>query len=128
MTLTGALSEYRAGGGTIRTTDWLELWHRYGVAAQTWDTLYQYKPGDTVPESLFAQVDINYSSKYVMTYTTTIRDEFGNLVHDVQRQVESDRRLTLGEWTDAAKQNLYEDMSMPAQQVGEVTQVEFFTH
>jgi hypothetical protein len=63
-----------------------------------------------------------------MTYTTTIRDEFGNLVHDVQRQVESDRRLTLAEWTDAAEQNLYEDMSMPAQEVGEVTQVEFFTH
>ena len=128
MTLTGALSDYRAGGGAIRTADWLELWHRYGDAAQTWDTLYQYKPGDVVPESLFAQVDVNYQSKYVMTYTTTVRDEFGNLVHDVQRQVESDRRLTLQEWTDAARQNLFEDMSIPTQEVYQVTNVEFFTH
>lgn len=128
MTLTGALSDYRAGGGAIRTADWLELWHRYSDAAQTWDTLYQYKPGDVVPESLFAQVDVNYQSKYVMTYTTTVRDEFGNLIHDVQRQVESDRRLTLQEWTDAATENLFEDMSIPTQEVYQVTNVEFFTH
>jgi hypothetical protein len=128
LSQTGALSEYRAGGGAIRTADWLELWHRYGEAAQTWDTLYQYKPGDTLPESMYSKVDVNYTSKYVMTYSTTVRDEEGNLIHDVQRQVESDRRLTLQEWTDAAVTNLLLDPSKNLTEVYDIQEVEFFTH
>ncbi len=121
-----ALREYRAGGGAIRTSDWGMLWHRYDEGAAQWDRLYQFRSNDTVPESLFNPVNINYAEKYVMTFKATVRDENGNLVHDVYRQVESNERLTLAQWQSAATEALLEDPSQFSTGVVDLAELEFW--
>ena len=123
---TAALREYRAGGGEIRTADWGELWHRYDEGAAQWDRLYQFGSSDTVPASLFNVVDINYAQRYTMTFKATIRDPDGQIVHDVYRQVESDTRLTVAQWQDAAAQTLLDDPSQYSEAVLEIGEIEFF--
>jgi hypothetical protein len=126
MSQTAALNEYRAGGGAIRTSDWGEIWHRYDEGAAQWDKLYQFGSQDTVPESLFNVVDINYAQRYTMTFRASVRDEEGNIIHDVYRQVESDRRLTLSEWQDAAGQALLDDPSVYTSEVLTLEDIEFW--
>jgi hypothetical protein len=126
LSQTAALNEYRAGGGAIRTTDWGEIWHRYDEGASQWDRLYQFKSNDVVPESLFNVVDINYSQRYTMTFRASVRDEEGNIIRDVYRQVESDTRQTIGEWQSAAAQALLEDPSVYATEVLTIEDIEFF--
>jgi hypothetical protein len=123
---TEALAMYRSGGGKIRTADWGELWHRYDEGVAQWDRLYQFKSSDTVPAGLFTEVGINYAERYTMTFTSSVRDEFGNIVHNVQRQVSSNRLLTLGEWQSEAAQLLYDDPSQGVAEVNEITDVQFY--
>jgi len=123
---TSALASYRAGGGSIRTSDWGEIWHRYDEGAAQWDRLYQFKNTDIIPESLFNVVDINYSQRYVMTFKATVRDEAGNIVHDVYRQVEADQKQTLAEWQSQANQALLDDPSVYTSAVLDIGEVEFW--
>ena len=121
-----ALSEYRAGGGKIRTQAWGELWHRYTEAGSEWGKLYQLKSADTIPESMFEKVNIGYQEKYVMTFSVDIKTEFGEIKHNIHRQVESSHRLTLSQWVEAAKEAMYEDPSEPTTNVTGVRNMEFF--
>lgn len=123
---TNALSSYRAGGGAIRTSDWGEIWHRYDEGVAQWDRLYQFKNNDLIPESLFNVVDINYSQRYVMTFKATVRDEAGNIVHNVYRQVEADQKQTLGEWQAQANDALLNDPSVYTSAVIDISNVEFW--
>lgn len=125
-TQSGALKEFRAGGGKIRTSDWGELWHRYDEAAASWERLYQFGQNDVVPESLFAEVNINYQQKYIMTFKADIRTPKGSIVHDIYRQVESDRKMTLGEWQQAALELIIEDPTSQGTEILEMRDVEFF--
>jgi hypothetical protein len=126
LTQTAALTAYREGGGSIRTADWGELWHRYDEGAAQWDRLYQFKANDVVPSSLFNVVDINYAQRYTMTFKATIRDEQGNIVHNVYRQVESDTRQTLAQWQSQAGEALLSDPSQYAMEVIDLSDIEFF--
>lgn len=126
MTQTGALQAYRAGGGHIRTQDWGTLWHRYDEGVAQWDRLYQFKAGDVVPESLFTVVDINYAQRYTMTFKASIRDESGNIVHSVYRQVESDRLMTMAQWQASAAETLLEDPSQYSTELISLEDVQFF--
>ncbi len=126
MSRTKALSEYRAGGGRIGNEAWSELWNRAQSGNETWDRLYQLKESDTVPQSFHTPVNIKYQEKYVMTFTVKIRDSMGNLIPDIHRQVESSKRLTVGEWTQAATESMFEDVSTDTSEVVEVTDIAFF--
>jgi hypothetical protein len=126
LSQTGAVRQYRDAGGSIRNESWGELWHRAAEGRSSWDNLYRLKASDTVPESMFTQVGINYNQKYVMTFTSTIRDEYGNILHGIQRQVESNRRLTLSEWQANANQAMMEDTSVIALEVYSVEDVAFY--
>ena len=126
LTQSAALNAYRAGGGSIRTSDWGQLWHRYDEGVAQWDRLYQFGSSDVIPESLFNMVDINYAQRYTMTFKATIRDPDGQIVHDVYRQVESDTRLTVAQWQDAAAQTLLDDPSQYSEAVLEIGEIEFF--
>jgi hypothetical protein len=124
---TQSLREYRAGGGSIRTQLWGELWHRYNEGADTWDKLIYLKGGDTVPESFYTETDIKYRNKYTMQFQANIRSPDGSITHDIYRNVGSDRRLTLEEWQEAIDETLTEDISDPSIQVIEVISMEFYT-
>lgn len=123
-----ALQQYRAGGGRIRTSSWVELWHRAEESTARWNDIYQLKGTDYIPESMYGQVDIAYKEKYIMTFTTDIRDALGGIVHNVHRQVESAERLTLNQWVNAANESLQEDMSIDVSAVWDIRDIEFFTH
>lgn len=124
--MSAALREFRSGGGHIRTGDWSELWHRYTDAAATWERLYQFGDQDVVPESMHAIVNINYQQPYVMTFKADIRTPDGKILHDVNRQVESDRRMTMAEWQQGALELIMEDPSTPGTQILEMREVEFY--
>ena len=127
MTQTESLQMYREGGGHISTSNWGELWHRAKEGAQQWENLYQLKSSDVVPESMYTQVDINYQERYVMTFQVSIRQDTGEILHNIHRQVESSVRLTLEEWTNAARESMYEDLSSPASNVLSIEDIQFFT-
>jgi hypothetical protein len=124
---TEALEAYRSGGGAIRTSSWGELWHRYNEGAETWGKISLLKTSDTVPESYFTETDINYRSKYTMQFQANIRTEDGTIVHDIYRNVGSNRRLTLKEWLDAISETVKEDLSSPGVDVIEVKAMDFYT-
>ena len=124
---TESLSAYRAGGGAIRTQLWGELWHRYNEGAETWGKIGLLKTSDTVPESYFTSTDINYRNKYTMQFQVNIRAPDGSIIHDMYRNVGSNRRLTLSEWIQAIEETVVEDMSEPGVNVIEVKSMEFYT-
>jgi hypothetical protein len=126
LTQSGAVDQYREAGGHIGNEAWAELWHRAAEGASAWDNLFYLNGNDTVPESMFTQVGINYSEKYVMTFSATVRDEHGHIVHGVQRQIESKRRLTVNEWQANAQEALMEDTSIIATEVSSIENLEFF--
>ena len=126
MGQTEALRQYRAGGGAIRTSSWGELWQRYNTGSDAWDRLSQFKSSDTVPSSLFTQVGINYAERYTMTFTATVRGVSGDLIHNVHRQVSSDRQLTVSQWQSAAGETMIEDPSILTEEVVSVTDVNFY--
>ncbi len=126
MTQTEALRQYRQGGGAIRTQSWGELWHRYDTGSDGWGSIYQYGSTDVLPASVFTQVGIRYRERYTMQFTATVRDEMGNVVHSVYRQVSSDRLLTVGEWQRGAAESLLEDISQGVSEVIAIEDVAFF--
>lgn len=121
-----ALREYREGGGSIRTSSWGELWDRYQSGAAEWDRLYQFNNEDTIPRSMFSEVNIQYADRYTMTFKTTVRNIDGEITHDIYRQVSSDRLLTMGQWQQAAVETMYDDPSVPTMEVLEIGEVEFY--
>lgn len=123
---TEALRAYRQGGGAIRTSSWSELWHRYEGGTDGWSSIYQYGSNDLLPASVFTQVDIRYRERYTMRFKATVRDQLGNIVHDVFRQVSSDRLLTVHDWQQGAYESLLEDISQGVSDVIGIEDVEFF--
>ncbi len=121
-----ALRAYRAGGGSIRTSLWGELWHRTEEASGTFGTLYLYKDKDTLPLSMFEEVGINYKGKYALNVKMSVRLEDGSILHDVYRTISSDQRLTLGEWKTAISDTMNEDPSVFTTEVLQITEMEFF--
>ena len=126
LTQTQALKEFRAGGGKIRTQSWVELWHRSSEASQEWNKLYQLKGSDTIPSSMYEQVNINYQKKYVMTFTVDIRASTGEVIRNIHRQVESSHKLSLQQWTVAVEESMSEDLSDPALSVNAIRELKFF--
>jgi len=126
LSATAALREFRAAGGHIRTQSWYQSWDRYESGVSQWGRLYQFGQNDTVPSSLFLQVPIQYSGRYTMTFTATVRDSQGAIVRDVKRQVSSDRLLTASEWQSAATNTLLEDISQDVDGVESLSDIEFF--
>ena len=94
---TASLYAYRAGGGHIRTTDWIEIWHRRDEGSQAWGNLMAYKNSDTIPESMYQRVGIDYRSKYNVVFGGNVRMEDGSILHNQYRTIRSNVRLTLGE-------------------------------
>lgn len=125
---TEALTAYRAGGGSIRTSDFSEIWHRYGDASEAWSTIYQYKTTDTIPESTYLDTTVNYSDKYTVVFKANVRDEQGTIIHDVFRQASFSNRPTLGEINSAMNNMMLDDPSIPVQEVYQVTSIEFYNN
>ena len=126
LSTTDSLSAYRAGGGKIRTSDWVTLWHREDEGSKAWDTLYQYGTGDTVPESMFERVDVNYKNKYTVSFSADVRREDGTIIHNMYRQVSSDERHTVGEYLDAIQESLSDDPSVFIEESIRITDIRFY--
>jgi hypothetical protein len=106
-----ALDAYKAGGGEIRRQWWFDLWHKAESASEEWGKIRYLSPSDTVPESMHDRVDINFSRKYVLNFSASATNAEGQRVPELYRYVESDRRLTWGEWQNAITQTLQSDPS-----------------
>ena len=98
LSATSALREYRAGGGTIRTSDWYDLWNKAESAGGEWEKISMLTPEDTIPESMFEPTGIKFEQKYVMNVNITGRTVQGETITEMYRYVESDERLTKKEW------------------------------
>lgn len=121
-----ALTEYRAGGGHIRTTSWVELWHRAESSASQWDTLYKLKPGDTVPESMYAETGMNYKQKYIATFAFSMLGADGKTITTEYRTLESANRLSLQEWKDGLAEAAYDYEHEGYGSVREISSIEFY--
>jgi len=97
LTATEGLTEYRTGGGAIRTQDW------YYLAGQARES---YSRGETVsglpfetpiPSSAYTVVDLDYGQKYVVVVKSTYTDAVTGkrITRDIT--VESDEVLP---WND----------------------------
>lgn len=120
-----ALTEYRGGGGAIRTTSWVELWHRAQNDISQWDTLYKLKPNDTVPESMYAETGLNFQQKYVATFSFSMLGADGQTITKEYRTIESDKRLTLQEWKDGLGEAAYDYENGGYGTVREISGIEF---
>lgn len=127
LTQTGALEAYRAGGGAIRDSLWAELWHKDVEAADAWSQLGYLRSSDSVPVRMFEETGINFSGQYVMAIKATARTESGEIIPDLYRYVQSNQRLTWGEWQGAAGDTLLTDPSARGITSYEITDVSFFT-
>lgn len=121
-----ALSEYRAGGGKIRTQDWYRAYERYQSSSEEWNKVMYLKNADTVPASYFADSPIQYNNKYVIQYRGTVRDPETHLSTELYRQVESDRLLTWDEWQRAMRNNLAESAYIEDAEVMTISEISFF--
>jgi hypothetical protein len=127
MTQTQALRAYREAGGHIRTQDWGELWHRKEEASATWETLRYYKPEDTIPESMYQEVGLNYRDKYNIVFRANIRMEDGSILHGEYRTIRSNVRLTLGEIKQAIEDSLRAYAGDYGIDVFSVSDLQFYT-
>ena len=127
LTATGALREYRSGGGAIRTQDWYDLWNKAESAGDAWDTLAYQTPTDTIPESMFEQTDIQVEQKYVMNVNLTGTTVQGETITEMYRYVESDERLTKKEWFAKVDEFLQRYAGVRDFKVYHVTDVAFYT-
>jgi hypothetical protein len=126
MLQTEALSAYRSGGGQIRTVDWGELWHRFGEAKAAWGTIVQYKNNDTIPESAYSDTNTKYRNPYTVVYKANVRDDEGNILHDIYRQIGFDTRPTLGEINTAMEENLLAEVYNSFTEIYQTTGLEFY--
>lgn len=126
MSASQALSEYRSGGGHIRTQDWYRAYRMYEGSSKEWERLTYIKNTDSVPASMFGESPYNFAQRYVVQYKAYITNADTGEREQVYRQVESDRLLTWTEWQDAMKKNLIEDVSSPAQDVSFISEIHFF--
>lgn len=126
LSQTEALKQYRNGGGSIATSSWGELWGRVNEGSTNWSNLYQYGGSDVVDESMYVQTGINFKENYVMQFTVNIRRPDGSIGHDVNRQVESNNRLTVDQWISSANESMSEDLSDPAVSVTAIKDIKFF--
>ena len=124
---TEALKAYRSGGGAIRSSSWSELWHRYDEGGQSWDTLYQYKTSDVIPESMYEPVGLNFRSKYNITYKTNIKMDDGTILHDQYRTIRSNYRLSLGEIYEEIQETLGAYANDYGLSYTTVTDIKFYT-
>lgn len=125
LSTTEALAEYRAGGGAIRTSSWVELWHRADQAAEQWSKLYTIGQNDTVSESMFAETGLNYKQKYIATFTFSMLGADGETISTEYRTVESDKKLTLQEWYSALNEAAYDYMNEGYGTVREISNIEW---
>ena len=126
MTMTGALAEYRAGGGSIRTQYWSDLWNTLKGAKSDWDTVNYYKPTDTLPAYLYVSTPINYANTYTVRAKATIIDSAGNVIADQYRQVSFSTRKTKGEIMDALANEFNFGVTSAYGAIKEVTEFEFY--
>lgn len=105
LSATRALKAYRSEGGSIRTQDWFSLWNEYKSGTEVWGNYKYYSVNETIPESMFSRVDINYREKYVMNVKVLIKESTGNVV-EKWRTIESSKRLTVGEWQQAMRDSI----------------------
>lgn len=103
-TMTGALAEYRAGGGKIRTQSWLDIWHTLAEGKQDWDTVNLYKPTDTLPAYLYTPTPINYRDRYTVRAKGLIVDAAGNFMGETYRQLSFSNRMTKQEIETAMRE------------------------
>lgn len=126
LTQTGALAAYRSGGGAIRDSYWRELWHKDAEATEAWSQLGYLRSSDSVPARMFEETGIGFSEQYVMAIKATARTETGEVIPDLYRYVQSDQRLTWGEWQGAAGDTLLTDPSARGIVKYEITDISFF--
>jgi len=127
LSATEALEAYRAGGGEIRTSWWYELYHRAESAAETWEKVAYLKPEDTVPESYFEPVDINFSKRYVINFSIRGVTETGEVVTEMYRYAQSNKRLTWGEWLNTINEAITKDPTKPGIVKYELRDLAFYT-
>jgi hypothetical protein len=127
LSATGALREYRSGGGAIRTQDWYDLWNKAEAAGDAWDKVSYLTPSDSVPESMFEMTDIKFEQKYVMNVNLTGITVQGETITEMYRYVESDERLTKQEWFAKVDQFLQKYAGVRDFKVYHVTDVAFYT-
>ncbi len=126
MNQTEALREYRAGGGSIRTQDWGQLWNIYGEGYDQWSSVIGLYGDDLIPAEAFTQVDINFRDRYTYRFKATYKDEYGQIQSGVYRQFSSDRRLSVTQVNQNAAEAYYGDPSKPADEIIELGEFEFF--
>lgn len=127
LTATGALREYRSGGGAIRTQDWYDLWNKAEAAGDAWDKVSYLSPTDSVPESMFEPTDIQFEQRYVVNVNITGNTLQGETVTEMYRYIESDERLTWGEWLQKVDEFLQKYKGIRDFASYHITDVAFYT-
>lgn len=120
-----ALTDYRGGGGAIRTTSWVELWHRAAAGAEQWGTLYKLKGSDTIPESMYVETGLNYRQKYIATFKFSMLGSDGKTITTEYRTLESNTRLTLDEWKSGLGEAAYDYEHEGYGSIREISNIEF---
>jgi len=103
-TMTGALQEYRAAGGSIRTQYWSDLWHSLTDAKNDWETINYYKPTDTLPEYMYLPTPTRFKDRYTVRASATVISPDGTVYDNVYRQISSHVKLTKQEAEDRLKE------------------------
>jgi len=124
-TATGALREYRAGGGSIRSQDWYSVYRTAEESIYVGKFAEKLPDSYTIPANLVPLVDVRYQERYQAHVTVSTMDAQGRIYHDVSRIVQSNKSLTMGEWKQAITDSIQADRSIPSLIEVEITDIQF---
>jgi len=127
MTATAGLTDYRSGGGTIRTQDWYSL---AGLARETYaqGDLVTGIPFETpIPSQAYTEVEYDYGQKYVTTADVSYIDAASGQVVKRGVTVESDELRTWNEIEAEIAEVVAGYGVLGGQSAVTVTRAEFFS-
>lgn len=113
LSATGALKQYRAGGGKIRDAYWYSLYKQEFNFVGARERIEEIPMTYNVPETMFNPTDYDFQSKYIMSMKVSgWSSELGMRVTKYVT-VESDEIVTKAEWRWGAQQAVNNTLGSP---------------
>lgn len=113
MSATGALKEYRSGGGKIRDAYWFSMFKAEFNLTGVKERIEEIPMTYNVPETMFEPTDFDYRAKYIMSMKVSgYSEELGTRITKYVT-VESDEILTKAEWRWGAQQAVDRTLGSP---------------
>jgi len=95
-----SLTQYREGGGAIRTQDWYRAYNAYSSYGETWDEVRYFGADDQYPERMWLEAPRQFANPYVAEVEFQRRISSTGELETTYRYIESDYRMSENEILD----------------------------